>query len=214
MMNKINSDIGGEIEPLFAIPLYSNLLNRPFHEHEHQCFSDVLQTMKHNYGNLISMNSQVLDDERLKDLKSWFMSCVRDYFENIIVPKYNVEPYITTSWINHSTIDEYHHIHHHPNSIISSVFYINADKNSDQITFHKDEHNTIDLSSEIKDYNLYNSSLWSSPVQTGKILLFPSSLKHSVKSVTINESRISLSFNIFVKGIVGSDIDKAFLELK
>jgi len=213
-MTSVKSNIGGEINPLFAIPLYSNFLNRPFHEHEHQCFGDVLKGMKHNFGNLISVNSQVLDDERLKDLKSWFMSCVRDYFANIIVPKYNVEPYITTSWINHSTIDEYHHIHHHPNSIISAVFYINADENSDKITFHKDEHNTIDLSSEDKDYNCYNSNAWSSPVQTGEILLFPSSLKHSVKSVTSNESRISLSFNVFVKGIVGSDNDKAFLELK
>ena len=125
-MTSVKSNIGGEINPLFAIPLYSNFLNRPFHEHEHQCFGDVLKGMKHNFGNLISVNSQVLDDERLEDLKSWFMSCVRDYFANIIVPKYNVEPYITTSWINHSTIDEYHHIHHHPNSLISAVFYINA----------------------------------------------------------------------------------------
>ena len=54
-MTSVKSNIGGEINPLFAIPLYSNFLNRPFHEHEHQCFGDVLKGMKHNFGNLISV---------------------------------------------------------------------------------------------------------------------------------------------------------------
>ena len=162
--------------------------------------------------NHLSKTSFLLKDTRLTRVKNFLDERMKDYVENVI--EIDDKVVMTQSWSTITKKDEYHHIHHHPNSIISAVFYINADENSDKITFHKDEHNTIDLSSEDKDYNCYNSNAWSSPVQTGEILLFPSSLKHSVKSVTSNESRISLSFNVFVKGIVGSDNAKAFLELK
>ena len=35
---------------------------------------------------------------------------------------------ITQSWINFTKKGEYHHPHAHPNSLISGVFYVEADK--------------------------------------------------------------------------------------
>ena len=43
------------------------------------------------------------------------------------------------------------------------------------------------------------------PVETGKIVLFPSYLTHQVTSKKGNNTRISLSFNIFLKGSLGSN---------
>ena len=51
------------------------------------------------------------------------------------------------------------------------------------------------------------------PVQKQKLILFPSTIKHSVSNLTSNKTRISLSFNVFVKGTVGSTEFKNFLKI-
>ena len=50
----------------------------------------------------------------------------------------------------------------------------------------------------------YNSSEYIS-VQTGDLILFPSELEHYVELVKSSSDRISLSFNTFVRGNIGSD---------
>ena len=214
MKGHIKSSIGAEIFPLFPIPLYTNNLNRPFHKHEHECFGDVLERMIHNEGNLISENSFVLNDERLSDLKNWIQSCIDDYFNTIICSSDDFEPYVTISWLNYAEEKQYHHQHDHGNSIISGVLYIDADEMTDNITFHKNIYNSSPyIKIEPSQYNLYNSGNWTVPVQKQKLILFPSTLQHSVSNLTSNKTRISLSFNVFVKGVVGNVNNKTFLEL-
>ena len=85
---------------------------------------------------------------------------------------------------------------------------------TDNITFHKNSCNGYPyIKFKPSEYNLYNSENWSVPVQKQKLILFPSTLKHSGSNLTSNKTRISLSFNVFVKGVVGNVIDKTFLEL-
>ena len=211
---KNNFGTGAEVFPLFPTPLYTITLNRPFHKREHECFRDVLLRMEHNAGNLISENSFVLNDDRLSDLKNWFQSCIDDYFNTIVCSSENFTPYVTISWLNYTEEKQYHHQHDHSNSIISGVFYIDVDEMTDNITFHKNIYNSSPyIKIEPSQYNLYNSENWSVSVQKQKLILFPSTLKHSVSNVTSNKTRISLSFNVFVKGVVGNVNNKTFLEL-
>ena len=51
-----------------------------------------------------------------------------------------------------------------------------------------------------KKYNQYNSSNWTIPVKEGKLLLFPSGLQHSVPNNLSLDTRISLAFNVLIKG--------------
>mgnify|MGYP003150075757 CR=1 FL=1 len=53
--------------------------------------------------------------------------------------------------------------------------------------------------------NAFNSAFWWFAVKTGQIMLFPSSLNHSVEAKQGNNTRVSLSFNVFIKGNIGSD---------
>ena len=57
--------------------------------------------------------------------------------------------------------------------------------------------------------NTRTSSLLSSNFfnASGDIFLFPSSLAHMVETKQGKNTRISLSFNVFIKGTVGSDRD-------
>ena len=59
----------------------------------------------------------------------------------------------------------------------------------------------------VKQWNVYNSNLWWFPVETGQLILFPSSLTHSVETKKGNNTRISLAFNTFVKGTIGNNTE-------
>ena len=49
---------------------------------------------------------------------------------------------------------------------------------------------------DITEYNSWNSPVWRMPVKEGKLILFPSWLKHGVQpNLNKTESRISVSFN-------------------
>ena len=160
--------------------------------------------MRVNIGNRSSASSLVLDDERLSDLKKWFKKCVHDYFHNVLHVKDDITPYITSSWLNSTEKGQFHHEHFHTNSIVSAVFYIDINEGTDNIVFHKPT-NPISINVKNNEFNQYNAESCSVVAQTGMLILFPSSLRHSVPPVTSDKPRVSLSFNTFVKGSLGGE---------
>ena len=154
-----------------------------------------------NQGNISSKDIEILNKEPFKNLKDNFMKHIKEYVQNIINPKDKINFYITGSWLNWTDKNQYHHLHAHPNSIISGVYYINADINKDRLIFEKNKYNPIEINP--KEYNLFNSQVWWIPVETNKLVLFPSSLFHRVETIKDDYTRISLAFNVFIKGKVG-----------
>ena len=55
-----------------------------------------------------------------------------------------------------------------------------------------------------KKFNTWNSETWWFPVKTGDLYMFPSSTTHQVQTKKGNNTRISLAFNTFYKGTIGS----------
>ena len=140
------------------------------------------------------------------------MEHINNYFREIISTSDAIKPYITQSWLNFTTEDQFHHHHSHTNSILSGVLYISADKKHDAITFYKSHKDQIEL--RPRNFNLYNSGSWKFTVETGDLFLFPSTLGHSVKKKKGNNLRISIAFNVFVKGSLGRarDLNELFLQ--
>jgi uncharacterized protein (TIGR02466 family) len=165
--------------------------------------NDTKKNVYKNEGNSTSMNTYVLNNKELKNLKNELLKSVENYFVKIIDTDNNINPYITQSWINFTEETEFHHTHEHPNSYLSAVFYINADKEHDKIKFYKTGYQTILPS--VREYNHYNSLAWSFPVETGDIVIFPSYLSHCVEFKKGKNVRTSLAFNIFIKGKIGSE---------
>lgn len=154
-------------------------------------------------GNTTSNDNYILNNEIFKNLKKDLELKVEDYFDKIISSSNNIKSYITQSWINFTEKNQYHHKHQHSNSLISGVFYISSDKEFDKIKFFNDTYKLIHL--EVKEWNIWNSeSIWF-PVNTGDIILFPSSLSHMVETKKELNSRISLAFNVFIKGTIGTN---------
>jgi len=59
------------------------------------------------------------------------------------------------------------------------------------------------LNIKTKKFNLYNAPEWIFNTGDSMVILFPSYLVHSVKFKTEDNERISLAFNVFVKGKIG-----------
>ena len=55
-----------------------------------------------------------------------------------------------------------------------------------------------------KKFNLWNSSTWFFSVKTGDLIMFPSSTTHQVETKFGDNTRISLAFNTFYTGTLGS----------
>lgn len=166
-----------------------------------------------NAGNLASINQHVLETPELSELKKFILQEVTDYFDNVISPRNNITPYITISWTNVTTTNGFHHKHAHGNSILSGVFYVTADSYTDSIIFYDRVYETIEM--RPKNWNIWNSDSWEIPVNTGDLLLFPSRLIHEVRIVNIqNHKRISLAFNVFIRGVVGDPMDSNLVEIK
>ena len=190
-----------EIIPVFPTPIYRTKLNKKLDKKE-LLFIEKTKTDCHaNEGNLTSNNSYILNNKTFKNLKKEINLIIKDYVNKIILPQENLIFEITQSWLNYTETNQYHHKHQHPNSLISGVLYINCNEKFDKITFFKSEYNTIRVTP--KSWNWFNSSSWWVSVKTGDIILFPSSLTHMVETKEGDNTRISLAFNVFVKGRIG-----------
>ena len=191
------------INGIFPTPIYISKLNREITNKELSFIDKIKLDVYKNEGNTTSNDNYILNNKAFKDLKQDLDLRVKDYFDKIICPANNITPYITQSWLNYTETNQYHHKHAHPNSLVSGVFYINCDEKFDKIKFFNDKYQTI--KPEVKNWNIWNSESWWFSVKTGDIILFPSSLTHMVETKEGTNTRISLAFNVFIKGAIGNN---------
>jgi uncharacterized protein (TIGR02466 family) len=191
------------IDDLFPIAVYRNNINRNFTEQELQFVNNQQNNCVKNEGNIYTEDNYILNRKEFKNIKIFLEDCCKDYLEKIICPENNIELYITQSWLNYTKENQFHHKHSHPNSVVSGVLYFNCNK--DSIKFYNSNINHT-IKPLIKNYNFWNSETWTFPTKTGELFMFPSSLNHGVDIKKENNIRISLSFNTFYKGVLGSDI--------
>lgn len=164
-----------------------------------------------NAGNSTSLDSYVLGQPKLHSLTEFLNNSLQEYFNAVYVPKYDAKLSITQSWVNYTQPGQFHHKHNHSNSLISGVFYIQAEKETDKLHFFKDDYRQIKVVA--KEFNLHNSDSWWLAAATNTLFLFPSSLTHMVEEVKGEDTRISLSFNTFPKGILGNETSLNSLKL-
>lgn len=197
------------IIPLFPTIVTSDFIGREFTKDELNCIEYHSKKIKLKCGNRQSIETYVLDNFLMSDLKNICLKYLNFYLKEIYKAKNDVEIYLTQSWINYSNYNEWHEAHKHPNSFLSGVIYFNTNDN-DSIIFYDDKYLNIECEPTI--YTLENAKSWWLPVSKGFILIFPSSLCHKVPKTSGKNERISLAFNSFIKGNLGCN--ESLTELK
>ena len=194
------------INNLFPTPIYTTKIDRPFTKQELQFVKEQKNHCNKNTGNINTKDSYILNRKQFKNIKKFLDKCCEDYLNRIICPKNNIKLYITQSWLNYTETNQFHHKHEHPNSAISGVLYFDSDIKNDKILFsHPIPYTQIVPETDDKKFNVWNSRTWWFPVETGGLFMFPSSTTHQVETKQGNNTRISLAFNTFYKGTIGSN---------
>jgi uncharacterized protein (TIGR02466 family) len=188
------------IYPIFPTAIGHYELERKLSIDEKNFFAEKRDYIKLE-GNYTSLETYILDFPEMNDIKKTIISHVQNYVNEVYKPLHNIECYITQSWLTVTPPGSYHHIHNHPNSFVSGVFYINVDENTDEINFIKDSPQFYVEGGECNDYNYYSRQFKVKPLD---IIIFPSTLNHSVPNTINKNNRTSLSFNTFIKGIIGN----------
>ena len=181
-----------ELLQVFPIPVHITKYEENM-EKEFKFIKNIEYIPNGSNGNYKSKNTSVLKCKELQNISDFIKKQLDVYCEKVISSKQKLVP--TISWINKNPKGSKHHEHIHPNSITSGVFYF-AINNTTPIQFHKNNQWGLKLS--VNKYNIFNSETFSVPMNTGELILFPSSTKHSVPINKSEEERFSLSFNTFV----------------
>ena len=195
--------MNNEMMNLFAVPVYRARLGRDFTASERGFFQDSLAQPLTAVSNLASRDKHVLNALPMQDIRTMIEGHLASYLDTVFKTTNDVRLKITQSWLTLSGKDQAHHIHTHPNSVVSGVLYINLAQ-VDGINFYRDEdQNWFELLRNEETY--YSATQYFIQASIGDLLLFPSNIRHGVPPVREDIERTSLSFNTFFSGKLGQD---------
>ena len=195
---------------LFPIPVSQSNIGRDFTNDELTFIKQ--QSTYASTGNHASDNGNLLDSIEMSDIRDIIQGALDTYYNHVFSPKNETEIYITQSWANYTGTGQFHHPHNHANSYISGVLYIQTFKD-DSIYFTRTPLQLPILTFQPVVQNHWNSQSWWLPANSGELLLFPSTLVHEVKLRENLGTRISISFNTFLRGDIGNRENKTGLTL-
>ena len=112
------------------------------------------------------------------------------------------EPVLGNMWANINPKDGMNQPHIHPNSLFSGVYYVKSNPNAGRLKIY-DPRPGIQMVMPIRKDGKPPKHLWRDanldPI-TGRIIIFPAWLWHSVEPNQSNDLRISVSFNFIQDG--------------
>ena len=189
------------IEDLFSVPLYSEELNLNTNIITKYCLSMKKTLNTSTISNIGGWQSSPLTGEHkpLNTLLISILNAAKLYQDTF---QYKHPLVINTLWININQEKDYNLEHNHPNSVMSGVYYVKAQKNSGDLVLSHPASIAMEYDwsgRNLKKYNKYNSPMWKIPPIENRLLLFPSWLLHSVRpNLNKNKNRISISFNLCI----------------
>ncbi len=121
--------------------------------------------------------------------------------------------YITNMWANIANPNRRHHMHNHPNCLLSGLVYIKTPKNCGPTVFASPRLLSKNLEPTYLQKNDLNADAFVHPAEKGRMLIWPSHIAHAVEQGAADESeeRIVVAFNIMIRGLI--ELHTARLEL-
>jgi len=115
---------------------------------------------------------------------------------------------ITGMWSTVLTQNSIHRPHTHSNNMLSGVYYVQSDKDANaKIHFYDPRPQADIISPHVKKLTRENGHVWFWPSIVNRMIIFPSWLQHYVEPNPSETPRISIAFNMQLKGRVGQMSD-------
>ena len=118
--------------------------------------------------------------------------------------KYDVEDIVITDmWATVLKSGENHPAHTHSNNFLSGVYYLQSYDQGSSLMFRDPRPAADVITPRKKETTITNASLLSYASKQNRAIFFPSWLPHYVKPNKSESKRISIAWNVQVKGKVG-----------
>tara|TARA_Y100000590_G_scaffold429291_1_gene541711 strand:+ start:1602 stop:2207 length:606 start_codon:yes stop_codon:yes gene_type:complete len=154
---------------------------------------------KSNAGGWHSPNFDIHNDEAAKK----FVETFEKYYKNVIIEmgwKYDPERVkMEGIWSIINKKGSFNIQHNHPNSYLSSAYYVRYPKDSGNIKFYDPREQKSIRYPNIKKFTDLSAPIVQITPEEGDLLIFPSYLYHSVGENLSKDDRIVVSFNIDIK---------------
>tara|TARA_A100001388_G_scaffold277415_1_gene268514 strand:+ start:8278 stop:8931 length:654 start_codon:yes stop_codon:yes gene_type:complete len=200
------TDFEYSITPLFSIPLFSTEIKDITKEELEYVKNTEYKRfpVDNGYG---SVSKYLLDEQPIASLKNKIDHVVKTYLYDILKVNKEHKFEMTESWsVKHIKGDE-SGSHRHANSMLSGVLYLQTDETSGDIWFHKDPNTTTVFTPTVDvtftEQNLFNSQIWAVRPKSNTLILFPSTMFHSVAPSQSDIERYVVAFNYFAFGDFG-----------
>ena len=171
-----------------------------------------------SYGGEISENKYLLNSPDLLALKDFITTQV-NWFSSDVLKLPDSDFKITQSWITKKGNSQSHVPHMHSNSVISGALFlgdlVNPPQGLPPLEFHRPQQSTLAGNQYLlmpglpqeDDVNEFSAPSFFVNFVPGTLVLFPSSLMHSVKANNTNIARYTLSFNAVPKDGIGEEMN-------
>jgi uncharacterized protein (TIGR02466 family) len=189
------------INKVFSIPIYENTINYQLDvstiDFLHEQSLDIQKNSHKGMNSFVGYNSndKILDAPMLSGLKQQIEIEIKQFIKD-----YGMDQeywYIGKSWITITSPGGRINMHNHTGhgGIVSGVFYIDAPADCGDIVFtnpypFRDRMPFVQM-------NDLNTSFFKRTPANGTLLLWPSSLNHQTDANMSNQTRLSISLDIF-----------------
>jgi len=181
---------------IFPTPIFivDNVLsNKDIDIIKEDIFKDKNISTKNNWQS----NSFLHKNKKYNSLTQKITESIHNVLHNC---EYDYDTFeITGMWSNVLKPGETHSPHTHSNNILSGVFYVESDEFAN-IHFMDPRPAANVFTPTIKFQNKENSARWFFPSKKNTLIIFPSWLSHFVPVNKSSKYRVSIAFNIMLRG--------------
>ena len=212
MSNNLNTNI----YQMFPTPLYVSKYKGDMTEINNYLHSIELKEHNPGYG-MISKDSYIIDNPICKPLAEFIHKSMTDFAVNCMA--LNEQIFFSQSWISGKAQGASHKAHSHPNTIIASVFYFDAEEGDSPICFSKEARslNRSYIEPTLRDdyqQNIFaQDEIYYHP-KKNDLIIFPSWLMHGVPPNQKPKIRKVLGVNAMTKGKLGDQETISELDYK
>ena len=139
----------------------------------------------------VKTKSDILEMPEFLEIQDQIMSVISAYVSEHKIDINRLT--LTESWLNHYDVHGYQDLHHHPNSVLSGVYYIKSAGNKD-FCFQAPWYFYQGIVAKHIEKNLENAHSIEYASREGRCLVWMSHLMHRPYPAT--QERISISFNV------------------
>ena len=188
------------VKQAFTVPIYEYIFSSTSFELIQQEIMLSIKSCKQDLSNpwpeLVSStfnfagNNDFINQYNLNYFKEQVLTHCNEYLKQISAKPNKFV--FGASWLNVLPPNGFQYAHHHPDSVISGVYYYQSIVNDSNIVFENPN--------PVVDFIDPTEQIWpnqfSAEAITGKLLLFPSWLKHRVTMNQTQFDRIAVAFNL------------------